>query len=127
MAAIGPAVIGHLPQGALGIVTRGVHLRRGPHLPIPAEAEPVATSRKLADIADRAAADALGQLEDLGDCEYRAFGGVLLASATDAAGVARQDLVFILRQWQGPPGAAGGPSPPSIRTRHCRAGLPAIS
>ncbi len=94
MAAIGLAVIGHLPQGTLGIVTRGVHLRRGPHLPVPAEAEPVATSRKLADMADRAAADALGQLEDLGDCECRAFGGVLLASATDAAGVARQDLVF---------------------------------
>ena len=56
----------------------------GPHLPVPAEAEPVATSRKLADIADRAAADALGQLEGLGDREHRAFGGVLLASATDA-------------------------------------------
>ena len=62
--------------------------------PSAAKAEPVAASRKLADIADRSTADPLGQLEDLGDREHRPFGGVLLASATNAAGIARQDLVL---------------------------------
>jgi hypothetical protein len=67
---------------------------RDTHLTFSAKSQPVATIRKLADIADRAAADSLGQLEDLGDRQHRPFGGVLLTSATNAAGIARQDLVL---------------------------------
>jgi hypothetical protein len=48
----------------------------------------------LADIADRMAADQLGQLEDLGDGQDRALGSLFASRSPDAAGIARENLVL---------------------------------
>jgi hypothetical protein len=67
---------------------------------VPPEAEPVAACWELADVPDRAAADALGQLEDLGHGQYRTFRGLLVSRATDTARVPGQDLVILGRRHQ---------------------------
>src|SRR6266568_79844 len=61
-----------------------------------AEAEPVAAG-DLADIADRAASDQPGQLEDLGHRQDLSFACVLGPGATDSARVAREELVVLHR------------------------------
>jgi len=61
---------------------------------MPLESKAVAAARKTANIADRAAADQLGQLEDLGDGQDRALWGLLASGSPDTAGVAREDFVL---------------------------------
>jgi len=62
-----------------------------------AEAKLIAT-RDLADVADRAASDLPGQLEDLGHGQDRPFGCVLCPGAADPARVAGEELVVIYRR-----------------------------
>ena len=85
----------HQPQRAPSRSSCVVDLRCCTHPPIGAEAEPVAAAGQLANVADRSAADNLGQVENLRDREHRAFGSVLLASAPDPARITRKDLVFL--------------------------------
>src|SRR5262249_5256235 len=73
---VDPAFIGKLPQCALGRFAGAVDLWRGSHHVIATEPQPVAARRKLANVADRAAADPLGQIEDLGDGEHWALASV---------------------------------------------------
>lgn len=65
------------------------------HHAVPLESEAVAAACELADVADRATADHLGQLEDLGDGQDRALGCGLASRSPHAARVSRQDLVFL--------------------------------
>jgi hypothetical protein len=62
---------------------------------VPLETRPVFAAGNLPDVADRTAAHALGRLQDLLYSEYRALGGLSVARASDAAGVTRQNLVFL--------------------------------
>src|SRR5262249_17411767 len=94
MVAVGPAVEGRRPQCLLGIGPGPVDLGGSAHLAIALESEPVATARELAEIADRTAADQLGQLEDLGDGQDRALWSLFTSRSPDAAGIAREDLVL---------------------------------
>jgi len=55
---------------------------------------------KLADVAHRTAADQLGELENLGDGQDRAFRWVLTARTPDPAWVARQNPVILHRRRQ---------------------------
>lgn len=59
------------------------------------EAEPVATCRKTADVADRMTTHTLGQLEDLGYGQHRPFRSTFVPRAADPARIAGQDLVLV--------------------------------
>jgi hypothetical protein len=96
MVTVGPTVAGHLPQGPLSLGAAGVHLRGGAHLAVTTEPEPVAT-RDLADVADRAAPDLLGQLEDLRHGQDRPLARVLGPGAADAARITGKKLVVLNR------------------------------
>ncbi len=61
---------------------------------MPLESEPVATARELANVADRVAADQLGQFEDLGHGQDGALRCLLASGSPDAAGIAGEDLVL---------------------------------
>jgi hypothetical protein len=61
---------------------------------MPGEAEPVTAARQLADVADRAAADLPGQLEDLGHRQHWPLVCLFGARAANPARVAREDLVI---------------------------------
>lgn len=61
---------------------------------MPLESKPVTTAHKLADIADWTSAHQLGQLEDLGYGQDRAFRRVLASSAPDTAWIAGENLVL---------------------------------
>jgi hypothetical protein len=85
--AVGPAVEGHGPQCALGVGPAQVDLGHGMHLTVPLKSQAVTAACELPDIADRAAADQFGQLEDLGDGQDRAFGCCFASGSPDAAGM----------------------------------------
>jgi hypothetical protein len=61
---------------------------------VTAEPEPV-TARDLADVADWAAPDLLGELEDLGHGQDRSFARVLGPGAADPARVAGEEFVVL--------------------------------
>ena len=81
--AVGPSLVGHLPQCLLSLNSSTVGLRRRAHLAVPGKAERT---------------DTLGQLEDLCHGEERAFPGPFVARAFNAARIVRQNLVFLGRR-----------------------------
>jgi len=97
---VGLAIGGHRPDRLIGHRPCRVDLGCGPHHAIALETQPVAAAGQLADVADRAAAHQLGELEDLGDGQDRAFRRVLAARAPDPTRVTRQNPVILNRRCQ---------------------------